>query len=185
MLGVVLALEALKTWVAGTSPAHKRASWQARVLFRRGPGIIFFTAFLFKHADPMGDGMEMVVTSIAFIFIFLPFSLPAYLLAKVGRFLISAALLVLIGSFPLFRAVAQISRRAQHSAGAVERGLAACTFPIPRHACSSRSPGPSAPISSCRGSGRFITAITRSSLSLSAARRPATGTLAIRSTLRS
>jgi len=33
MLGVVLALEALKTWVAGTSPAHKRASWRARVLF--------------------------------------------------------------------------------------------------------------------------------------------------------
>jgi hypothetical protein len=65
----------------------------------------------------MGDGMEMVVTSIAFIFIFLPFSLPAYLLAKVGRFLISAALLVLIGSFPLFRAVAQISRRAHHSVG--------------------------------------------------------------------
>ena len=51
----------------------------------------------------MGDGMEMVVTSIAFIFIFLPFSLPAYLLAKVvGRFLIFAALLVLIGSFLYF-----------------------------------------------------------------------------------
>ena len=44
--------------------------------------ILFFTVFLFQHANPMGDGMEMVGSSIAFMFIFLPFSLPAYLLAK-------------------------------------------------------------------------------------------------------
>ena len=46
--------------------------------------LVVFTVFLFKHADPMGDGMEMVGSSIAFMFIFLPFSLPAYLLAKMG-----------------------------------------------------------------------------------------------------
>ena len=64
--------------------------------------ILFFTVFLFQHADPMGDGMEMVGSSIAFMFIFLPFSLPAYLLAKSGRLLILAALLALIASFLYF-----------------------------------------------------------------------------------
>jgi hypothetical protein len=64
--------------------------------------IVFFTVFLFQHADPMGDGMEMVGSSIAFMFIFLPFSLPAYLLAKWGRFLILAALLALVASFLYF-----------------------------------------------------------------------------------
>jgi hypothetical protein len=64
--------------------------------------ILFFTVFLFQHADPKGDGMEMVGTSIAFMFIFLPFSLPAYLLAKTGRLLILAAILALIASFLYF-----------------------------------------------------------------------------------
>ena len=64
--------------------------------------ILFFTVFLFQHANPMGDGMEMVGSSIAFMFIFLPFSLPAYLLAKTGRLLILAALLALIASFLCF-----------------------------------------------------------------------------------
>ncbi|MGH6824976.1 hypothetical protein [Methyloceanibacter sp.] len=64
--------------------------------------ILFFTVFLFQHANPMGDGMEMVGTSIAFMFIFLPFSLPAYLLAKTGRLLIVAAILALIASFLYF-----------------------------------------------------------------------------------
>jgi hypothetical protein len=64
--------------------------------------ILFFTVFLFRHADPMGDGMEMVGSSIAFMLIFLPFSLPAYLLAKRGRFLILAALLALVASFLYF-----------------------------------------------------------------------------------
>ncbi len=64
--------------------------------------ILFFTVFLFQHADPMGDGMEMVGSSIAFMFIFLPFSLPAYLLAKSGRLLILAAILALIASFLYF-----------------------------------------------------------------------------------
>ena len=64
--------------------------------------ILFFTVFLFQHANPMGDGMEMVGSSIAFMFIFLPFSFPAYLLAKWGRFLILAALLALVASFLYF-----------------------------------------------------------------------------------
>ena len=80
---------------------HLRTS----VLFVVGVHILFlvsFTVFLFKHADPMGDGMEMVGSSIALMFIFLPFSLPAYLLAKTGRFLILATLLALIASFLYF-----------------------------------------------------------------------------------
>ena len=55
--------------------------------------ILFFTVFLFNHADPKGDGMEMVGASAAFMLIFLPLSLPAYLLAKNGRLLIFAAFL--------------------------------------------------------------------------------------------
>ena len=38
--------------------------------------------FLFKHANPKGDGMEMVAVGVAIMFIFLPLSLPAYSLAK-------------------------------------------------------------------------------------------------------
>src|SRR4029077_18634981 len=47
--------------------------------------ILFLTVFLFNNADPKGDGMEMVASSAAFMLIFLPLSLPAYLLAKNGR----------------------------------------------------------------------------------------------------
>lgn len=47
--------------------------------------IVFLTVFLFNHADPKGDGMKMVGVSAAFMFIFLPFSLPAFILAKEGR----------------------------------------------------------------------------------------------------
>src|SRR6478672_3052799 len=80
---------------------HLRSSVLSAVAVH-GLFLVFFTVFLFKHADPMGDGMEMVGSSIAFMFIFLPFSLPAYLLAKMGRFLILAALLALIASFLYF-----------------------------------------------------------------------------------
>ncbi len=64
--------------------------------------LVFFTVFLFKHADPMGDGMEMVGASAAFMLIFLPFSMPACLLAKSGHLLILAAVLALIASFLYF-----------------------------------------------------------------------------------
>lgn len=61
--------------------------------------IIFLTVFLFNHADPMGDGMELVGATAAFMLIFLPLSLPAFFLAKAGRHLLGAALLAGIATF--------------------------------------------------------------------------------------
>ena len=55
--------------------------------------IVFLTVFLFNHADPKGDGMEMVAVGAAMMFIFFPLSLPAYALASQGRYLIVAAVL--------------------------------------------------------------------------------------------
>jgi hypothetical protein len=55
--------------------------------------IVFLTVFLFNHADPKGDGMEMVAVGAAMMFIFFPLSLPAYGLANQGRYLIVAAVL--------------------------------------------------------------------------------------------
>jgi hypothetical protein len=55
--------------------------------------LVFLTVFLFNHADPKGDGMEMVASGAAFMLIFLPLSLPAFLLAKNGRWLVFAAIL--------------------------------------------------------------------------------------------
>jgi hypothetical protein len=55
--------------------------------------IVFLTVFLFNHANPKGDGMEMAGAGAAFMLIFLPFSLPAFVLAKEGRHLVGAALL--------------------------------------------------------------------------------------------
>ena len=52
-----------------------------------------FLVFLFRHANPMGDGMEMVGAGAAFMFIFLPFILPALILAKERRYLVVAAFL--------------------------------------------------------------------------------------------
>jgi hypothetical protein len=48
---------------------------------------------LFNHANPKGDGMELVGAGAAFMLIFLPLSLPAFALAKQGRYLIVAAVL--------------------------------------------------------------------------------------------
>jgi hypothetical protein len=53
--------------------------------------IVFLTVFLANHADPKGDGMEMVAVGAATIFIFFPLSLPAFALASQGRYLIVAA----------------------------------------------------------------------------------------------
>ena len=39
--------------------------------------IVFLTVFLFNHANPKGDGMEMVAVGAAMMFIFFPLSLPA------------------------------------------------------------------------------------------------------------
>ncbi len=46
--------------------------------------------------------MEMVGVSAAFMFIFLPFTLPALLLARRGRFLVLAAVLAAIGAVASF-----------------------------------------------------------------------------------
>jgi hypothetical protein len=64
--------------------------------------IVFLTVFVFKHADPMGDGMEMVVISATIMFIYLPFSLPAFLLAKTRRWLVFAAILAAVASVLYF-----------------------------------------------------------------------------------
>jgi hypothetical protein len=53
--------------------------------------IVFLTVF--NHANPKGDGMEMVAVGAAMMFIFFPLSLPAYALASQGRYLIAAAVL--------------------------------------------------------------------------------------------
>ena len=65
--------------------------------------IVFLTVFLFRHADPMGDGMEMVGASAAFMLIFLPFSLPALILAKESRYLVLAASLPALPRFSISR----------------------------------------------------------------------------------
>jgi hypothetical protein len=64
--------------------------------------IVFLTVFLFRHANPMGDGMEMVGASLAFMFVFLPFSLPALVLAKESRYLVLAAFLAGFAAFLYF-----------------------------------------------------------------------------------
>ena len=71
------------------------AAPRQRALRRRGGElfIVFLTVFLFNHANPKGDGMEMVAVGAAMMFIFFPLSLPAYALASQGRYLIAAAVL--------------------------------------------------------------------------------------------
>lgn len=64
--------------------------------------IVFLTVFLFQHADPRGDGMEMVGVGFAFMLIFLPFTLPAFILARNVRWLVLAAFLAAIGAFAYF-----------------------------------------------------------------------------------
>jgi hypothetical protein len=64
--------------------------------------LVFLTVFLINHANPKGDGMGMVAVGAAFTLIFVPVSLPAYLLAKNGRFLIIAALLAGLSAILFF-----------------------------------------------------------------------------------
>jgi hypothetical protein len=64
--------------------------------------IVFLTVFLFQHADPRGDGMEMVGVGFAFMLIFLPFTLPALILARSGRWLVLAAGLAALAAFAYF-----------------------------------------------------------------------------------
>jgi hypothetical protein len=53
--------------------------------------LVFLGVFLWRHANPKGGGMEMVGLSAAFMLIFLPLTLPAWILAKQSRFLVTAA----------------------------------------------------------------------------------------------
>jgi len=64
--------------------------------------LVFLFVFIINHADPMGDGMEMAAVGAAFMFIFLPFTLPALVLAKESRYLVIAALLAGIAGFLYF-----------------------------------------------------------------------------------
>ena len=64
--------------------------------------IVFLFVFLLKHADPLGDGMEMVFVGFAFMLIFLPFTLPALILARNERWLVLAATLAALAAFAYF-----------------------------------------------------------------------------------
>lgn len=64
--------------------------------------VVFLTVFLFNHANPKGDGMEMMGVGAAFMFIFLPLSLPAFILAKESRHLVLAAALAGLAAFAYF-----------------------------------------------------------------------------------
>lgn len=90
-----------KGYAAGPGNRRLRAS----VLFAVAAEIaflVFLTVFIWNHADPMGDGMEMVGVSMAVIFIFLPFTLPALVLGKESRYLVVAALLAAVAAFLYF-----------------------------------------------------------------------------------
>ncbi len=78
---------------------------RASILFATGVEmafLVFLTVFLWNHADPMCDGMEMVLVGLAVMFIFLPFTLPAFVLGKESRYLPFAALLAGIGALLYF-----------------------------------------------------------------------------------
>ena len=62
--------------------------------------IVFLTVFVFQHANPRGDGMEMVFVGFAFTLIFLRFTLPALILAR--RWLVLAVSLAALGAFAYF-----------------------------------------------------------------------------------
>jgi hypothetical protein len=64
--------------------------------------LVFLTRFLWRHADPKGDGMEMVGVGTAIMFVFLPFTLPALVLAKESRYLLLAAFLAGLAAFLYF-----------------------------------------------------------------------------------
>jgi len=87
------------------SPSVGEKRLRLSVLFACGMEaafIVFLTVFLFQHADPRGDGMEMVGVGFAFMLIFLPFTLPAFILARNGRWLVLATALAAIGAFAYF-----------------------------------------------------------------------------------
>jgi hypothetical protein len=87
------------------SPSVGEKRLRLSVLFACGMEaafIVFLTVFLFQHANPQGDGMEMAAVGFAFMLIFLPFTLPAFILARNGRWLVLATALAAIGAFAYF-----------------------------------------------------------------------------------
>jgi hypothetical protein len=64
--------------------------------------IVFLAVFLFQHADPRGDGMEMVGVGFAFMLIFLPLTFPAFILARYGRRLVLASVLAALAAVAYF-----------------------------------------------------------------------------------
>ena len=91
--------------VVSKSPSMGEKRLRLSVLFACGMEaafIVFLTVFLLRHADPRGDGMEMVGVGFAFMLIFLPFTLPAFILARNGRWLVLATALAAIGAFAYF-----------------------------------------------------------------------------------
>jgi hypothetical protein len=64
--------------------------------------IVFLTVFLFQHADPRGGGMEMVGIGFAFMLIFLPLTLPAFIFARHGRWLLLSAGLAALAAVAYF-----------------------------------------------------------------------------------
>jgi hypothetical protein len=61
--------------------------------------IVFLTAFIIQHANPKGDGMEFVAVSAAIMFLELPFTIPAFILAVRGKALGVAACLAAFSTF--------------------------------------------------------------------------------------
>ncbi len=81
---------------ASTPPSTGDKHLRTAVLFAvaaQSLFLVFLTVFLFNITNPKGDGMEMVAVGAGFTLIFLPLSLPAFVLAKDGRLLILAAVL--------------------------------------------------------------------------------------------
>ena len=85
-----------RTLQKGYATGRGNRRLRASVLFAAAVEIaflVFLTVFIANHADPMGDGKEMVLVGMAVMLIFLPFTLPALVLAKESRYLVIAAFL--------------------------------------------------------------------------------------------
>jgi len=105
-----------------TDPANGPGDRKLRLLLATGletAFLVFLTVFLFRHANPMGDGMEMVGASAAFMSIFLPLTLPARILAKERRHLAVAAFLAGLAAVLYFLLWLEAAVRVRHQSGAV------------------------------------------------------------------
>ena len=60
--------------------------------------IVFLFFYILQKANPQGDGMEIVLVGFAVMLIFLPFTLPAMLLARINKWPLASAALAAIGA---------------------------------------------------------------------------------------